>query len=126
MMICNNQRPLLSSRGMTLLEVLVALAIFATAAIAIIRSVSQHVNTLSYLEEKTFASMVADNRMALVMLSDGKVTAQKGKQSLAGQEWYWQETPVKTASDLLQAFTVSVASSEKGTPIITVSSYVEP
>ncbi|WP_456296444.1 type II secretion system minor pseudopilin GspI [Vibrio sp. AK197] len=126
MMICNSQRPLLSSRGMTLLEVLVALAIFATAAIAIIRSVSQHVNTLSYLEEKTFASMVADNRMALVMLSDGKVTAQKGKQSLAGQEWYWQVTPVKTASDLLQAFTVSVASSEKGTPIITVSSYVEP
>ncbi|MCV5343576.1 type II secretion system minor pseudopilin GspI, partial [Escherichia coli] len=37
-------------RGMTLLEVLVALAIFATAAISVIRSVSQHINTVSYLE----------------------------------------------------------------------------
>lgn len=40
------------TRGMTLLEVLVALAIFATAAISVIRSVSQHINTVSYLEEK--------------------------------------------------------------------------
>lgn len=48
-------RPNLSHRrmrGMTLLEVLVALAIFATAAISVIRSVSQHINTISYLEEK--------------------------------------------------------------------------
>lgn len=43
-------------RGMTLLEVLVALAIFATAAISVIRSVSQHINTVSYLEEKNVCS----------------------------------------------------------------------
>eukprot|EP00487_Bulimina_marginata_P001733 TRINITY_DN14098_c0_g1_i1.p1 TRINITY_DN14098_c0_g1~~TRINITY_DN14098_c0_g1_i1.p1 ORF type:complete len:103 (+),score=39.72 TRINITY_DN14098_c0_g1_i1:148-456(+) len=42
----------LGSRGMTLLEVLVALAIFATAAISVIRAVTQHINTLSYLEEE--------------------------------------------------------------------------
>lgn len=40
-----------SQSGMTLLEVLVALAIFATAAISVIRAVTQHINTLSYLEE---------------------------------------------------------------------------
>ncbi|MDF5109509.1 type II secretion system minor pseudopilin GspI, partial [Vibrio parahaemolyticus] len=63
-------RPNLShrrTRGMTLLEVLVALAIFATAAISVIRSVSQHINTISYLEEKMFAAMVVDNQMANVM-----------------------------------------------------------
>jgi len=44
--------------GMTLLEVLVALAIFATAAMSVIRAVSQHINTVGYLEQKMFAAMV--------------------------------------------------------------------
>ena len=65
-----------AKRGMTLLEVLVALAIFATAAIATIRSVSQHINTLNYLEEKTFAALVADNQMAKVMLAGSKPIGQ--------------------------------------------------
>ncbi len=68
----NNHSPY-RSRGMTLLEVLVALAIFATAAISVIRAVTQHINTLSYLEEKTFAAMVVDNQMALVMLHPEKL-----------------------------------------------------
>ena len=63
-----------AKRGFTLLEVLVALAIFATAAIATVRSVTQHLNTLNFLEEKTFAAMVADNQMARVILADKKVT----------------------------------------------------
>lgn len=112
-------------RGMTLLEVLVALAIFATAAIATIRSVSQHINTLSYLEEKTFAAMVVDNHMAKVMLDGNKVKKQTGKDELAGRTWYWSVTPVSTSGDLLQAFDVSVAVEEKGTPVVTVRSYVQ-
>ena len=71
------------NRGFTLLEVLVALAIFATAAIATIRSVSQHINTLNFLEEKTFASMVADNQMTLVALSKEKPSKKKGTENLA-------------------------------------------
>lgn len=110
--------------GFTLLEVLVALAIFATAAIAVIRSVSQHINTLSYLEEKTFASMVADNQMAKVILSERKPTKSNGKEELAGIEWYWTVEPVATAGNLLQAFDVNVAAKENGSPIVTVRSYV--
>ncbi|NPD10690.1 type II secretion system minor pseudopilin GspI [Vibrio ostreicida] len=113
-----------ASRGMTLLEVLVALAIFATAAIATIRSVSQHLNTLSYLEEKTFAAMVADNQMAKVMLSGDKLGKKKGKDELAGREWFWFVEPVETAGDILQAFDVKVATSAKSDPVVTVRSYV--
>lgn len=111
-------------QGFTLLEVLVALAIFATAAIATIRSVSQHINTLNFLEEKTFAAMVADNQMAKVMLSTSKPSKKKGTETLAEREWYWSIEPVSTAGDLLQAFDVKVATSAKGTPIVTVRSYV--
>ncbi|MGR5120945.1 type II secretion system minor pseudopilin GspI [Vibrio astriarenae] len=110
--------------GMTLLEVLVALAIFATAAIAVIRSVSQHINTLSYLEEKTFAAMVVDNQMAKVMLEPNRLRAQKGTEELAGRTWYWQVAPVKTSDNLLKAFDVSVATTKEGSPSVTVRSYV--
>jgi general secretion pathway protein I len=112
------------NRGFTLLEVLVALAIFATAAIATIRSVSQHINTLNFLEEKTFASMVADNQMTLVALSKSKPSKKKGKESLAGRDWYWSIEPIATEDGILSAFDVKVSLVEKGSPVITVRGYV--
>ncbi|HBC3988628.1 TPA: type II secretion system minor pseudopilin GspI [Vibrio parahaemolyticus] len=111
-------------RGMTLLEVLVALAIFATAAISVIRSVSQHINTVSYLEEKMFAAMVVDNQMANVMLDTGALKAKNGTEELAGRTWYWKVTPVATTQPLLKAFDVSVATAKNASPVVTVRSYV--
>lgn len=113
-----------SKRGMTLLEVLIALAIFATASISVIRSVSQHINTISYLEEKTFAAMVVDNQMAQVMLKPKSLKAQTGTQELAGRTWYWKVTLVPTADNLLKAFDVSAALEKQGSPLVTVRSYV--
>ena len=111
-------------RGMTLLEVLVALAIFATAAISVIRSVSQHINTVAYLEEKMFAAMVVDNQMANVMLSTEELKAKNGTEELAGRTWYWKLTPVATTQPLLKAFDVSVSVEKDANPIVTVRSYV--
>ncbi|EOX4080020.1 type II secretion system minor pseudopilin GspI [Vibrio alginolyticus] len=112
------------TRGMTLLEVLVALAIFATAAISVIRSVSQHINTISYLEEKMFAAMVVDNQMANVMLNTGKLKAKNGTEELAGRTWFWKVTPVATTQPLLKAFDVSVSVEKSASPVVTVRSYV--
>ncbi|NIY94182.1 type II secretion system minor pseudopilin GspI [Vibrio diazotrophicus] len=111
-------------KGFTLLEVLVALAIFATAAVSVIRAVSQHINTVQYLEEKTFASMVIDNQMALVMLAPKELRAKKGTESLAGRTWYWKVTPIETSSGYLSAFDISVSVDETASPITTVRSYV--
>ncbi|WP_165310027.1 type II secretion system minor pseudopilin GspI [Vibrio ziniensis] len=111
-------------KGFTLLEVLVALAIFATAAVSVIRSVSQHINTINYLEEKAFAAMVVDNQMALAMLAPDDLKEKKGTESLAGHTWYWKVIPIKTANGYLKAFDVSVSAEEKSSPVITVRSYV--
>lgn len=111
-------------RGMTLLEVLVALAIFATAAISVIRSVTQHINTVSYLEDKMFAGMVVDNQMAKVMLSRHALKAAKGESEMAGRIWYWSVTPVATSGELLKAFDVSASLEKGGSPLSTVRSYV--
>lgn len=115
------------SRGMTLLEVLIALAIFATAAISVIRAVTQHINTLSYLEEKTFASMVVDNQLAMVHLSQSFTSAKKGEEEFAGQKWYWTATPVKTGLGLIQAVDVSVSlNQDRKNTLMTVRTYVKP
>ncbi|MBD1576010.1 type II secretion system minor pseudopilin GspI [Vibrio sp. S11_S32] len=115
------------SRGMTLLEVLIALAIFATAAISVIRAVTQHINTLTYLEEKTFASMVVDNQLALLHLGKPLSSTKKGKEEFAGKTWYWTAKPVKTGMDLIKAVDVSVSTdSQRKNSILTVRTYVKP
>ncbi|EAS40807.1 type II secretion system protein GspI [Photobacterium profundum] len=114
------------NRGMTLLEVLVALAIFAIAALSVMKAVSQHLNTLGYLEQKTFAIMVADNTLAKVRLSGEIPTTEKrGKSELAGQEWYWSVKSTKTADGYLRAVDVTVATdSERKKSVVSVRTYV--
>ncbi|UJF19447.1 type II secretion system minor pseudopilin GspI [Vibrio sp. SS-MA-C1-2] len=103
-----NHRKVKRSKGFTLIEVLVALAIFATATLAIMKAVSQHINTLGYLEDKTFASWVADNQMAQTLLDGDAKSSKKGSTELAGQKWYWQVQYVDTTDSLLKGVEVSV------------------
>ncbi len=117
-------RNLRRQAGMSLLEVLVALAIFATASLSVIRAVSQHISTVSYLEEKMFAAMVVDNQMAQVMLNSKSLRTKTGTEELAGRTWHWKVTPVDTAQPLLKAFDVSVSLEKGQSPLVTVRSYV--
>jgi general secretion pathway protein I len=112
-------------RGMTLLEVMFALAIFATASLSVINAVSQQIDSLSYMEEKTFASWVADNQLALVMLSNASIEAKSGQETMAGVTWYWTLTPVAAQSDSLSAFDIEVSRQQDGEPLISVRSYRE-
>ena len=77
---------------MTLLEVMVALAIFALAGIAVMSSVSQQLVGLTALEEKTLATWVADNRLVEIKLRKSwpGLTWINGKEEMAGQTWYWR------------------------------------
>ena len=115
------------ARGLTLLEVLVALAVFATAALSVMKAVSQHLNTLGYLEEKTFAAMVADNEMAKIRLSGEIPTSTKrGKSELAGRDWYWSIKSTQTADGFLRALDVTVATDEaRKQSVVTLRTYVE-
>jgi general secretion pathway protein I len=116
---------MIKSRGMTLLEVMVALVIFATASLSVIKAVSQQMNSLSYLEEKTFASWVADNQIALVMLAKAPLKVKHGSEDMAGRTWYWTLKPIATESNLLAAFDMEVSLKREGAPLISVRSYVE-
>lgn len=117
-------RRLKRRRGMTLIEVLVALTIFATASLSVMRAVTQHTRTLDYLQDKTLAAIVADNQMALAHLQGNVASARSGSVEMAGRTWYWKLTPEATLSGYIRSFEISVGI-DKGVkdPLVTVISY---
>lgn len=122
----------MKSSGMTLLEVLVALAVFAFAALALIKAVTQQTVGLSALEEKTLANWVAENQLVELRLK--KVWPEKnwvsGSSEMAGQKWYWRYQGVDTADPRLRAVDIEVSlqapknATTAGPPRTTLRSYV--
>lgn len=100
----------MQQRGMTLLEVLVALAIFAYGALALVNVSSQHLRSQSYLEQRTFAQWVAANRLTHMRLANQPVSKQpqQGEEIMAGETYYWRITTAKTGNHLLKGVTVEV------------------
>src|SRR5689334_20258515 len=78
-----------ASRGFTLVEVLVALAIVAFGMSALFTTVNQAVRTTSYLREKTLAQWIALNRIVEVRISGQKPADDKteGEVEYAEQTW---------------------------------------
>ncbi|MER2492402.1 type II secretion system minor pseudopilin GspI [Catenovulum sediminis] len=85
--------------GFTILEVIVAMAILATAGVAVVQSASVHINNQTRLQQHMFAGWVASNRLNELLI-EKKWPVEKGKKGemeLAGQEWFWQQKVLKTA-----------------------------
>ncbi|MGL5291737.1 MAG: type II secretion system minor pseudopilin GspI [Vibrionaceae bacterium] len=115
----------MKQRGFTLIEIMIALAIFSVSAMAVLNSTGQNINSLAALEKKTFAAMVADNQLALLLLSGAPDSERSGTANLADQEWHWTIKPVPTASGMLRAVDVIVwESSKKSSELASVRTYV--
>lgn len=99
--------------GFTLVEVMVALAIFAIAGGAVVKSAYEHLHSLSILENITFATWVANNELTRSSLESTIKWPldkdKKGEEQMGGQTWYWEREAVKTVDDTLYQVTVTVA-----------------
>ncbi|MEB6379136.1 type II secretion system minor pseudopilin GspI [Leclercia adecarboxylata] len=86
-------------QGMTLLEVMVALVIFSTAALALMNSVSLNVRFTWGLADTLQASWVAENQLAEahLMQSDFPDAEEEGSETQGGRSWTWRKARVKTA-----------------------------
>lgn len=108
------------NRGFTLLELLVAMAIFATAGIAIMQVSSAHVRNLAQLDELTIARYIADNQMQLAMLDKdwpGK-EKQQGELEIANRKWLWQQQRIKVPDEDLRQVQISVSLAESPQQVI--------
>lgn len=109
------ERRSVPERGFTLLEVLVATAVFAIAALALLNAQNSQVTTDQRLEEKTFAHWVALNQLADMRLQhafpdvgEGETTA-----SMAGRDWLVTTKTQGTPSQNVRLVTLSVALKSK-------------
>jgi len=105
---------LLKTRGMTLLEVMVALFVFALAGTAVMKAASEHLSSISEIEDITFATWVASNRLNQIKVSDTwpPKNNQKGTVEMAGRTWYWQQQVKKTSDNTLRQIDVMVGLDE--------------
>jgi general secretion pathway protein I len=80
-----------AEHGFTLLEMLVALAVFSLAALALIRLQSVTVRTAADLSERTMAQVVAHNLM-VELATDARPPAMgdsEGEVENGGKAWHW-------------------------------------
>jgi len=97
--------------GFTLLEVMIAVTVFAVIATTISQTTSQSVGNLLYLQDKTLASFVAENRLTEVRLSGyPSVGDSNDVVDMAGREWRVNTKVENTEFPDTRRVTVAVAS----------------
>lgn len=98
-------------RAFTLLEVLVALAIFATVAAAVLTAAASSVRNAARLEEKALAGWIADNQLVELQLQRPSPGTGRNQReiSYAGRDWQLQEEIDSTSDPAMRRVTLWVA-----------------
>jgi general secretion pathway protein I len=109
-MINNLIKPL----GFTLIEVMLAMAVFAIAGVALLGVADNNYRHISHIEEQMFANWVASNQLVEASLDKTwpPKNNRKGKVEMAGRTWYWQQKVIKTANKELRAVNMQVRLNE--------------
>jgi general secretion pathway protein I len=106
-----------AERGFTLLEMLVALAVFSLAALALLRLEGATLRSTADLDDKALAQLVARN-MAVELLTDPappSLGAATGEVVNGGRRWRWTRTAARTPDARL--LRVDVAVTGGGAPV---------
>lgn len=96
--------------GFTLIEVMLAMAIFAIAGVALVSTADTHFRNLSHLETKMMANWIASNQLVETSLVHKWPIKnnKKGKVELAGRDWFWVQKVLKTNDKNMSAVTIEV------------------
>lgn len=100
-----------AERGFTLLEMLVALAVFSLAALALLRLEGATVRQTGQLDERMLAQLVARN-LAAETLTDPvppALGASSGETVNGGRRWRWTRVTSLTPDQRLVRVDISVA-----------------
>lgn len=98
--------------GFTLLEMLVALAIFSLAAFALLRLQGATASNVAIIHDQAIAQMVARN-IAVEALSDPlppTMGTTSGQSANAGGDWFWTRTVEPSPEPRIQAIRIEVRS----------------
>ncbi|WP_348919501.1 type II secretion system minor pseudopilin GspI [Escherichia coli] len=101
--------------GMTLLEVLLAMSIFATVALALMSSMQGQRNAIERMRNETLALWIADNQLKSQDTFNDENTSSSGKEIINGEEWNWRSDvhSSKDGSLLERTITVTLPNGQK-------------
>ncbi len=117
-----------NNAGFTLIEVMVALTIVALSLTAVTASMSQMIDAAQTMRDRTYASWIAQNRIAELRLAFATpdVGASNGEVEYANTDWSWRATVSETDVDDLYRIDVSVSLAGSDDVIRTVTGFVGP
>ena len=112
--------------GFTLVEVMVALAIVGLSLAAVAASISQMVDAAFAMQERTYASWIAQNKIAELRLANvvPEVSTTSGEIEYAALEWAWRATISETGVGNLFRVDVEVSYAGEDEIIRTVSGFI--
>lgn len=113
-----------SQSGFSLIEVLVALGLIGTAIAALLSVQGESGRTLSALENRALADIVAENRLVTVSLEglppDG---VSRGTERLGGRLWRWTVRVRRTPEPGLRRVEVSVGPDQTDSTLATLTAF---
>lgn len=123
-LVTHRHRP--GSAGFTLIEVVIALAIAAISLGALTATVSQMIDGSSSIQERTYASWIAQNRIAEMRLSNAipEVSTTTGEITYADLEWLLETTVSETGVENLYRIDVEVTLIGSANPIGFVTGFI--
>ena len=110
--------------GMTILEVMIAMAIFSVCAMALLNSITSQMNAVTHFQQSLFASWVADNTLTELSL-EGNVTAETqiiNRTAIADEIWFLEFNSMRDENNDISLLRIDVRL-EKETPNPSLSLY---
>ncbi len=114
--------------GLTLIEVLIALAILSIALTAIIKSSAQNIRNTLYLQNRTIATWIASDILNSVRVGVLKIPAAPdhlaNDSTVLGQEWSWEAALNSTPNPRIKKVDVMVYQKADHNPMAHLVSYL--
>ena len=107
--------------GFTLLEVMVALLIFALTGSAIMKSAAENSRGVGLIEQMTFATWVANNRLTQINFETSwpPKNDEKGSMEMDGRTFYWQQKVTTTSDNDIRSVEIIVSEDEQSNSQVT-------
>jgi general secretion pathway protein I len=105
---------------------MVALGIAALSLTAVTAAMSQMVDAANSMKDRTYASWIAQNKIAELRLSNivPEVSEDSGEVEYAGLEWTWRSTISETGVENLYRVDVAVSFVDSDAVIRTVTGFI--
>lgn len=99
--------------GFTLVEMLVAMAVFSLAALALLNLAGENTRSAARVETRTLGGLVADNVAVEATIAPSLGEGESsGRVSLAGRAWIWTRTVSGTDDPDIQRIVIRVSTDE--------------